>query len=62
MKKFLSRKFLFTLALFTIAQVLKFQCKIGDEWWAMVSIGAVVGYSGMNVWQKGVEWGKKWGK
>jgi uncharacterized membrane protein len=45
MKKYLSRKFLLSLALFVVTQVLKFQGKIGDTVWLLSSIGGIIGYA-----------------
>jgi len=53
--RYVSRKYILTWALFIMAQVLKYMGKIDDSWWAMVSIGATVGYGALNVFQKKTE-------
>jgi hypothetical protein len=53
--RYVSRKYILTWALFVIAQVFKYMGKIDDSWWAMVSVGAIIGYGAMNVFQKKIE-------
>jgi len=45
MKKYLSRKFILSLALFIITQYFKHQGKIADVWWFLSSIGGILGYA-----------------
>jgi hypothetical protein len=52
---YVSRKYILTWVLFIIAQVFKYMGKIDDSWWAMVSVGSIIGYGALNVFQKKVE-------
>lgn len=45
-----SRKFLFTLVFVVIADVLKFRGQLGDMWFCLANVGAIIGYGAVNVW------------